>query len=112
MNRIYLIRRPNIMSLNLDIYKLFRSRTDPKHCEILFVGVFSDSFTAERDLLYMFSNRFLMYGTKHFQGNPNDMIDIINTYTVRILNFPKFPEIPKIPPISLVNDVLELPDLF
>ena len=88
---IYLIMEREFIESNKNIYKIGRTKQKnldrlhqyPKQSILLFQIACIDSIVCEKNLKQIFSEIFIKHpeiGTEYFQGNPNQMIDIIYKY--------------------------------
>lgn len=88
---IYLIMEREFIESNKNIYKIGRTKQKnldrlhqyPKQSILLFQIACIDSIVCEKNLKQIFSEIFIKHpeiGTEYFQGNPNEMIDIIYKY--------------------------------
>jgi hypothetical protein len=80
VERVYLIRPPNAVRVNTNVYKLYRTTCPPKNCEVVLITEFAVPFIAERELLCIFRNKYVCMGTKHFRGDSQDMMLTIFDY--------------------------------
>ena len=94
---IYIIYMREFIATNKNIYKIGRSndiennlRNYPKGSSILFATSCDNSIKYEKDLIKIFKTKFTSteFGNRCFEGDVEDMKDIINNYLqdIRRLN--------------------------
>jgi hypothetical protein len=89
MEGIYLVHVREFISTNKNIYKIGRShdidnrvRQYPKGSRIEYINSCKNSVSCEKNLIILFKNSFnsTKFGSEYFEGDVDDMKDIIHNY--------------------------------